>query len=169
MTVMARAENIVKASHTVEIDAPARVVWEVLVDLDNYHLGNSFCPSDPLWPADRRRSALCRYSTPDTGETVPVFEYLVACDPEQLLSWSSAPFPRTWTPPARPVHQGHRCQRRCSYFTTDISLGLNQDTIMREHGARAKKSASSRWPGPETPRRRTTRQSLLNALPRPKQ
>jgi len=89
---MARAENIV-TSHTVEIDAPARVVWEVLVDLDNYHLWNSFCPSIRcgLQIGDEVHMQVL---TPDTGETVPVFHYLVACHPQPLLLWEPPPAPR---------------------------------------------------------------------------
>ena len=130
---MARAENIV-TSHTVEIDAPARVVWEVLIDLDNYHQWNSFCPSiqcslqigDPVH---------MQVLTPDTGETVPVFEYLVACDPEQLLSWEQRPVPENMDAARRDQYITAIDTNRCRYFTTDIFLGLNQDTIMREHGA----------------------------------
>ena len=130
---MAKAENIV-TSITVEIDAPARVVWEVLIDLDNYHQWNSFCPSircglqigDPVRMQVR---------APDTGETVPVFEYLVACDPEQLLSWEQRPVPENMDAARRDQYIKAIDANRCSYFTTDIFLGLNQDTIMREHGA----------------------------------
>ncbi|VVP72198.1 hypothetical protein PS918_01366 [Pseudomonas fluorescens] len=130
---MAKAENIV-TSITVEIDAPARVVWEVLTDLGKYREWNSFCPDiqcglqigDPVH---------MQVLTPDTGETVPVFEYLVACDPEQLLSWEQRPVPENMDAARRDQYIKAIDANRCRYFTTDIFLGLNQDTIMREHGA----------------------------------
>lgn len=134
---MAKAENIV-TSITVEIDAPARVVWEVLTDLDNYHEWNSFCPSiqcglqigDPV---------LMQVRAPGSDETFPVHEYLVACDPEQLLSWEQRPVPENMDAARRDQYITAIDANRCSYFTTDIFLGLNQDTIMREHGAWVKK------------------------------
>lgn len=134
---MAKAENIV-TSIKVDINAPARVVWEVLTDLDNYYHWNSFCPSiicglqigDPVRMQVR---------APDTEDTVPVNEYLVACDPEQLLSWEQRPVPENMDAARRDQYIQALDDNRCSYFTTDIFLGLNQDTIMREHGAWVKK------------------------------
>jgi hypothetical protein len=73
--------------------------------------------------------------SPETGETVPVFEYLVACDPEQLLSWEQRPVPENMDAARRDQYIKAIDANRCRYFTTDIFLGLNQDTIMREHGA----------------------------------
>lgn len=130
---MARAENIV-TSHTVEINAPARVVWEVLIDLDNYHQWNSFCPHIQcgLQIGDEVHMQV---RNPDTGETVAVFEYLVACDPERLLSWEQRPVPENMDAARRDQYITTIDADRCTYFTTDIFLGLNQDTIMREHGA----------------------------------
>ena len=40
---MTKAQNIV-TSITVEIEAPASVVWKVLTDLDRYSEWNTFCP-----------------------------------------------------------------------------------------------------------------------------
>lgn len=130
---MARAENIV-TSHTVHINAPARVVWEVLIDWDNYHLWNTFCPGIKcgLQVGDEVHMQV---RNPDTGETFPVLEYLVACDPEQLLSWEQRPTPENMDAARRDQYITAIDDNRCSYFTTDIFLGLNQDTIMQEHGA----------------------------------
>ncbi|MCU1758640.1 SRPBCC domain-containing protein [Pseudomonas sp. 14P_8.1_Bac3] len=130
---MARAENIV-TSLTVEINAPARVVWDVLIDLDNYHQWNSFCPHIQcgLQIGDEVHMQV---RNPATGETVPVFEYLVACDPERLLSWEQRPVPENMDAARRDQYIEAIDANRCRYFTTDIFLGLNQDTIMREHGA----------------------------------
>ena len=134
---MAKAENIV-TSIKVEINAPARVVWEVLTDLDNYHRWNSFCPSircgmrigDPVHMKVR---------IPGTTDTITVSEYLVACDPEQLLSWEQRAVPENKDAARRDQYIEALDANRCSYFTTDIFLGVNADTIMREHGAWVKK------------------------------
>ena len=72
---------------------------------------------------------------PLTGEVWPVNEYLVAFEPEQLLSWEQRPVPENMDAARRDQYIKAIDANRCSYFTTDIFLGLNQDTIMREHGA----------------------------------
>lgn len=135
---MTKAANLV-TSITVEIDAPASVVWEVLTDLDNYKLWNSFCFSircgmqinDPV-------EMLTQH--PDTGETWPVNEYLVACEPEQLLSWEQRPVPENKDAARRDQYVQALDAQRCTYFTTDQFLGINADTIMAEHGAWVKKA-----------------------------
>lgn len=121
-------------SITVEIDAPAALVWEVLTDLPNYAAWNSFCPGiestlrigDPV---------LMQVRVPGTDQTVPVNEYLVAFEPEQLLSWEQYPVPENKDAARRDQYIQALGPDRCSYFTTDIFLGLNADKIMAEHGA----------------------------------
>ena len=130
---MAKAANIV-TSHKVEINAPARVVWEVLIDLDRYHEWNSFCPSI-ICSLQLGAPVHMQVRIPGTDGTVPVNEYLVACEPERLLSWEQRPVPENMDAARRDQYIEALDANRCSYFTTDIFLGLNQDTIMREHGA----------------------------------
>lgn len=129
---MTKAANLV-TSIKVEINAPASVVWEVLADLENYRLWNRFCPDirctlklyDPVEMKTRH---------PLTGEIWPVNEYLVAFEPEQLLSWEQRPVPENKDAARRDQYIEAIDKNRCSYFTTDQFLGLNADTIMREHG-----------------------------------
>jgi uncharacterized protein YndB with AHSA1/START domain len=134
---MAKAENIV-TSIKVEIDAPARVVWEVLTDLDNYNQWNSFCPGIRcgLQIGDQVQMQV---RIPGTTDTIEVNEYLVACDREQLLSWEQRAAPENMDAARRDQYIEAINADRCSYFTTDIFLGINADTIMREHGAWVKK------------------------------
>jgi hypothetical protein len=72
---------------------------------------------------------------PLTGEVWPVNEYLVAFEPEQLLSWEQRPVPENKDAARRDQYIEAIDANRCTYFTTDQFLGLNADTIMREHGA----------------------------------
>lgn len=134
---MAKAENIV-TSIKVEIDAPARLVWEVLTDLDNYNQWNSFCPGIRcgLQIGDQVQMQV---RIPGTTDTIEVNEYLVACDREQLLSWEQRAAPENMDAARRDQYIEAINADRCSYFTTDIFLGINADTIMREHGAWVKK------------------------------
>lgn len=130
---MAKAENIV-TSITVEIDAPASLVWEVLTDLPKYREWNPFTV--------RAESTLKTGDPIDLyipipgqdGQEMCVREWVIAVEPERLLSWEQ-----------RATEQDKNCARRdqviqslgpqrCSYYTTDIFLGINEDQVMRDFG-----------------------------------
>lgn len=130
---MTKAANLV-TSIKVEINAPASVVWEVLADLENYRLWNRFCPDIRC---GLKLNDLVEMKTrhPLTGEVWPVNEYLVAFEPEQLLSWEQRPVPENKDAARRDQYIEAIDANRCTYFTTDQFLGLNADTIMSEHGA----------------------------------
>ena len=130
---MTKAANLV-TSIKVEINAPASLVWEILTDLDNYSQWNSFCFSIRC---GMQINDLVEMKTrhPLTGETWLVNEYLVACEPEVLLSWEQRPVPENKDAARRDQYIDAIDASRCTYFTTDQFLGVNADTIMREHGA----------------------------------
>lgn len=130
---MTKAANLV-TSIKVEINAPASVVWEVLADLENYRLWNRFCP-DIRCGLQLNDLVAMNTLHPMTGEVWPVNEYLVAFEPEQLLSWEQRPVPENKDAARRDQYIEAIDKNRCTYFTTDQFLGLNADTIMREHGA----------------------------------
>lgn len=130
---MTKAANLV-TSIKVEINAPASVVWEVLADLENYRLWNRFCP-DIRCGLQLNDLVAMNTRHPLTGEVWPVNEYLVAFEPEQLLSWEQRPVPENKDAARRDQYIEAIDKNRCTYFTTDQFLGLNADTIMREHGA----------------------------------
>ena len=135
---MTKAANLV-TSIKVEINAPASLVWEVLTDLENYPHWNSFCFSARCgMQINDLVEMLTRH--PDTGETWPVNEYLVACEPELLLSWEQRPVPENKDAARRDQYVEAIDANRCTYFTTDQFLGINADTIMAEHGAWVKKA-----------------------------
>jgi hypothetical protein len=130
---MVKLSNLV-TSIRVEIDAPASVAWQVLTDLDRYGEWNSFCPS--------ARSSLrigdlvyMQVRIPGTDRTIPVNEYLVACEPERLLSWEQRATAENTDAARRDQYLEALGPSRCAYFTTDIFLGPNADKIMAEHGA----------------------------------
>lgn len=136
---MSKARNIV-TSKVVDIDAPASVVWQVLTDLPRYREWNPFTvrvestlqigdPVDLYIPI------------PDQpGQEMCVREWLVASEPDRLLSWEQ-----------RTTAENKDCARRdqyveavdaghSRYYTTDIFLGLNQDTLMDAFGPWVKAS-----------------------------
>ena len=135
---MTKAANLV-TSIKVEINAPASVVWEVLADLENYRLWNRFCP-DIRCGLQLNDLVEMKTRHPLTGEVWPVNEYLVAFEPEQLLSWEQRPVPENKDAARRDQYVQAIDANRCTYFTTDQFLGVNADTIMAEHGVWVKKA-----------------------------
>ena len=135
---MTKSANLV-TSITVEINAPASLVWEVLTDLENYPHWNSFCFSARCgMQINDMVEMLTRH--PETGETWPVNEYLVTCEPELLLAWEQRPVPENKDAARRDQYVQALDANRCTYFTTDQFLGINADTIMAEHGVWVKKA-----------------------------
>ena len=135
---MTKSANLV-TSITVEINAPASLVWEVLTDLENYPHWNSFCFSARCgMQINDMVEMLTRH--PETGETWPVNEYLVTCEPELRLAWEQRPVPENKDAARRDQYVQAIDANRCTYFTTDQFLGVNADTIMAEHGAWVKKA-----------------------------
>lgn len=135
---MAKVENLV-TSIKVEIDAPASVVWEVLTDFERYSEWNSFCISIE---SNRNIGELVNMQVriPDTDQVIPVHEYLVAYESERLLSWEQRPTDDNKDAARRDQYIEALGPQRSSYFTTDLFLGLNAETIMQEHGAWVKKA-----------------------------
>jgi len=130
---MAKAENIV-TSVKVEINAPAQLVWDILTDFEHYRDWNRFCPDfkttgklgDPVYMQVRM---------PGAEDTFLVTEYLIAWEPCRLLSWEQRPTETNKDAARRDQYIEVLDDQRCTYFTTDIFLGINADAIMREHGA----------------------------------
>lgn len=130
---MAKAENIV-TSICVEIQAPASLVWQVLTDWEHYKQWNSFCV-DIKCSEQINELVRMQVRIPGTDEVIAVNEYLVAFEPERLLSWEQRAVPENLDAARRDQYIEAIDDKSCRYFTTDIFLGVNADTIMREHGA----------------------------------
>ncbi|GAB2467247.1 MAG: SRPBCC domain-containing protein [Comamonas sp.] len=130
---MTKPANLV-TSIQVEINAPASVVWEVLTDFDKYPEWNSFCFSIR---SSRQIDTLVEMMVrnPHNGVEFPVNEYLVAYEPERLLSWEQRAVPENKDAARRDQYIEAIDANRCTYFNTDQFLGVNAETIMREHGA----------------------------------
>jgi hypothetical protein len=136
---MSKAQNIV-TSNKVEIDAPASVVWEVLTDLPRYREWNPFTV---------RVDSTLRVGDPvdlyipipgQEGQEMCVREWLVAFEPDRLLSWEQRPAGDNKDAARRDQYIESLGPNRSSYFTTDIFLGLNADNIMQTFGPWVKTS-----------------------------
>lgn len=134
------AEPQLVRSITVEIEAPASVVWEVLTDLPNYNAWNPHCVriESTLRLGDPVYMTLVNYIEP--GSLTPVVEYLCACEPERLLSWE-APWLAEWPYPARRDQVIEALEAdRCRYYSTDAFLGEAGIHVMRMAGGWVKRA-----------------------------
>lgn len=127
--------DAVTVSDTVEIAAPARVVWDVLTDLARYNEWNPFCirAVSTLEMGAAVEMTLINYATAG-GPTVPNLEYICGFEPERLLSWE---FPNLdyWPYPARRDQVIEATgPESCRYYSTDAFLGANGIHVFRFAG-----------------------------------
>jgi len=127
--------DAVTVSNTVEIAAPARVVWAVLVDMPRYNEWNPFCirAVSTLEMGAPVEMTLISYATAG-GPTVPNLEYVCAFEPEKLLSWEMK-HSDFWPYPARRDQVIEATgPDSCRYFSTDAFLGTNGIHVQRFAG-----------------------------------
>ena len=87
-------ENSV-SSEEITIDAPAELVWSVLVDFDNYHLWNDFCPQIE---AELKLGAPVAMQV-DLGDGLqPQTEYITRLEAPGVITWTME------NKPGDPVH-----------------------------------------------------------------
>lgn len=123
-------ENSV-SSDELTINAPAELVWEVLVDFDNYHLWNDFCPSI---------EAQLKLGSPvamqvDLGNgPQPQTEFITRLEPPRVITWSME------NKPDDPVH-ADRSQfvtplddGSCTYLTVDEFSGEAMGPMLEAFG-----------------------------------
>jgi hypothetical protein len=125
----------VTRSETVEINAPAKIVWDILIDLPRYNEWNPFCirAVSTLEMGAAVEMTLINYATAG-GPTVPNLEYICAKDPEKLMSWE---FPNLdyWPYPARRDQVIEATgPDSCRYYSTDAFLGVNGIHVFRFAG-----------------------------------
>ncbi len=124
----------VTVSDTFEIAAPARVVWAVLTDLENYNAWNPFCirADGKVELGHAVVMTLSNYVQP--GTLFPNCEYISSIIPERQISWD-LPNDPAWPYPARrdqiiePTGDAS-----CRYFSTDAFLGVNGIHVFRFAG-----------------------------------
>ena len=126
--------DAVVVSETVDIAAPANIVWTILTDLPRYNEWNPFCMRavstlDIGAPVDMM---LLNYVEP--GRLVPNREYVCAFEPGKRLSWE-LPHVDEWPYPARrdQIIETTGLQS-CRYHSTDAFFGINGIHVMRFAG-----------------------------------
>ncbi len=122
-------------SKKVEINAPASVVWDILIDLPRYGEWNPFCIEckSTLEMGAPVNMKLKSYVVAD--EIFDNCEYVCAYEPEKMLSWE-LPYAEAWPYPARRDQIIEKLDdAKCIYYSTDAFLGDNGIHVMRFAGA----------------------------------
>lgn len=124
------------SSDPINIDAPAQVVWDVIVDFDSYHLWNRFCP---------RIEGILEIGAPikmqvDLGDGLAEqIEYLTRIDVPCTIVWSMANLPDD------PIHADRfQCitplsEVSCTYVTFDEFGGDAAGMMVEAMGAQVEK------------------------------
>ena len=127
-------------SETVEIEAPAKIVWDILTDLPRYGEWNPFCvkAESTLEMGAPVFMSLVNYAVP--GTLVPNCENICAFDPERMISWE-LPYSDAWPYPARRDQVIESTgPASCRYVSTDAFLGENGIHVMRFAGPWVKRA-----------------------------
>lgn len=121
------------------IDAPAALVWEILLDMPRYGEWNPFCAAaeSTLEMGAPVHMRLNSYTMP--GEQFPNCEYICAKLPERLISWElreeDSLYPARRDQVIEPLGPG-----RCAYYSTDAFLGPHAAHVMYFCGAWVKRA-----------------------------
>ncbi|NLR73314.1 SRPBCC domain-containing protein [Novosphingobium sp. ERN07] len=132
--------DAITVSETVDIAAPARVVWQVLTDMPRYNEWNPFCvkADSTLEMGAAVHMKLMNYAVP--GSIVPNCEFICAFDPDRMISWE-LPHSEAWPYPARRDQVIEATgPESCRYFSTDAFLGANGIHVFRFAGPWVKRA-----------------------------
>lgn len=127
-------------SDTIEINAPARIVWQILIDMDRYNEWNPFCvrAASTLEMGAAVDMTLANYAAP--GTLVPNCEYICAFEPERMISWEMK-WSEAWPYPARRDQVIEPTgTESCRYVSTDAFLGTNGIHVFRFAGPWVKRA-----------------------------
>ncbi len=127
-------QNTLVTSVTVDIDAPAELVWDVLVDLERYGQWNPFTVKVE---STLRMGEAVNLFLPDPvnpGQLVHVVEYLATCERPRQLSWEMYATADNPDAARRDQYIEATGAASCRYHTTDLFLGPTAQTVMEQHG-----------------------------------
>ncbi|MDX2274587.1 MAG: SRPBCC domain-containing protein [Hyphomonadaceae bacterium] len=132
--------DAVLRSVRVEIDAPASIVWDILIDMPKYGEWNPFCveAKSTLEMGAPVFMKLKSYIEPDVY--FDNCEFICAFEPEHMISWQ-LPYSDEWPYPARRDQVIEKLgPNRCAYYSTDAFLGDNGIHVMRFAGPWVKRA-----------------------------
>jgi len=119
-------------SETVDINAPASLVWKILLDMPKYGDWNPFCVE---CESTLEMGAAVKMKLKSYVNCEPEFfentEYVCAFEPEKQISWA-LPHYDAWPYPARrDQYIEATSAQTCKYYSTDEFRGPN-DKIRRQ-------------------------------------
>ena len=115
------------SSDEVTIEAPVELVWDILVDFENYDKWNSFCPS---------MKTELKLGTPvemmvDMGEGLfPMVEYMSRIEPNVAIAWAMENKPEDPVHAERTQYLKKISDTRCTYLSVDEFGGPELETMM---------------------------------------
>ncbi len=131
---MAVDPSAIVVSETVNINAPASLVWDILLDMPAYGEWNPFCVEceSTLEMGAAVKMKLKNYIK--EGEFFENTEYICAFEPEKMISWQ-LPHYEAWPYPARRDQILESTgPESCRYHSTDAFLGPNGIHVIRFAG-----------------------------------
>lgn len=131
---MAVNPDAIVVSKTVDINAPASLVWDILLDMPKYGDWNPFCVECTSTLEMGAPVVMKLKNYLKDGEFFENTEYVCAFEPEKLLSWE-LPHYDAWPYPARRDQILEATgPESCKYHSTDAFLGPNGIHVMRFAG-----------------------------------
>jgi len=107
----------------VDIDAPAQLVWDILVDLKNYNRWNPFCVMAESTLEMDAPVFMQLVSQTMPGELQPNVEYVCEIIEHRLLSWGAKWIDEFPYPARRDQILAETGTESCSYVSSDAFLG----------------------------------------------
>jgi hypothetical protein len=122
----------------IDIDAPAEMVWGVLIDFANYARWNSFTPRiGTHLPPDNPIGTPLRLFVPSMkGAAAAAFftHYLRVFDRPRHLAWEHPPEPLSMHLTRRDQYLEPLTSGGCRYWSTDTFFGDTADELYARHG-----------------------------------
>lgn len=104
------------SSDEVAIEAPVELVWEILVDFENYHKWNTFCPS---MKSELKIGAAVEMMV-DMGEGLsPVVEYMSRIEANVAIAWAMENKPEDPVHAERTQYLNKTSDTSCTYLSVD--------------------------------------------------
>jgi uncharacterized protein YndB with AHSA1/START domain len=126
--------NCLVTSITVDIEAPAELVWEVLVDLASYPQWNPYTVKVESTLKLGEPVNLYLPNPMEPGALLHVVEQLVAFDRPKMLSWQMVPSEGNPDAARRDQVLEVTGPKSCRYYSTDQFLGPTAKQVMEMHG-----------------------------------
>ncbi|MFK7731770.1 MAG: SRPBCC domain-containing protein [Pseudomonadales bacterium] len=133
-------ENTV-SSDEVTIHAPVELVWQILLDFDNYSAWNGFCPSVKNESLDVG-SAVDMMVDLGNGPSQQV-EYICRVEPMQCIAWQMENKENDPVHAVRSQFLKRLDEKSCTYISIDEFSGPEKDAMM-QHFASAVEAGFNR-------------------------